>query len=184
MGLLPQLRARTLTLIRTPVPRASARFVVEGLTQNYGHLYGRTMRTTMKQGRTVRTITLVTILLLIVQASLLKGEEKVWASYYPLARGNSWAYVITGETGRITNNVVWRVLLISANSAKMIIENLSERFQIKAGKRLRILCDNAVTPTPSTFDRQLKICREEYRRRQPTKAESAVIEAAKNFSSA
>ena len=36
-----------------------------------------------------------------------------------------------------------------------------------SGKQLRILCGDVVTPTPSTFDTQLKICREEYRRRHP-----------------
>jgi hypothetical protein len=45
------------------------------------------------------------------------------------------------------------------------IRTLSDEELIKAGKRLRILCGDVVTATPSTFDRQLKICREEYRRR-------------------
>jgi hypothetical protein len=47
------------------------------------------------------------------------------------------------------------------------IRTLSDEELIKAGKRLRILCGDVVTPMPSTFDRQLKICREEYRRRHP-----------------
>lgn len=49
---------------------------------------------------------------------------------------------------------------------RRFIRTLSDGELIKAGKRLRILCGNVVTPMPSTFDRQLKICREEYRRRQ------------------
>jgi len=48
---------------------------------------------------------------------------------------------------------------------RKFIRTLSDEELIKAGKRLRILCSDVVTPTPSTFDRQLKICREEYRRR-------------------
>ena len=51
---------------------------------------------------------------------------------------------------------------------RKFIRTLSEEELIKAGKRLRILCGAVVTPNPSTFDRQLKICREEYRRRHPT----------------
>jgi hypothetical protein len=50
---------------------------------------------------------------------------------------------------------------------RKFIRTLSDEELIKAGKRLRILCGDVVTPTPSTFDRQLKICREEYRRRHP-----------------
>jgi hypothetical protein len=48
---------------------------------------------------------------------------------------------------------------------RKFIRTLSDEELIKAGKRLRILSGDVVTPTPSTFDRQLKICREEYRRR-------------------
>jgi len=47
------------------------------------------------------------------------------------------------------------------------IRTLSDEELVKAGKRLRILCGDVVTPNPSTFDRQLRICREEYRRRHP-----------------
>jgi hypothetical protein len=50
---------------------------------------------------------------------------------------------------------------------RKFIRTLSDEELIKAGKRLRILCGDVVTPNPSTFDRQLKICREEYRRRHP-----------------
>ena len=42
---------------------------------------------------------------------------------------------------------------------------LSDEELIKAGKRLRSLCGHVVLTTPSAFQRQLKICREEYRRR-------------------
>ena len=47
------------------------------------------------------------------------------------------------------------------------IRTLSDAELIKAGKRLRVLCGDVVTPMPSAFDRQLKICGEEYRRRHP-----------------
>jgi len=50
---------------------------------------------------------------------------------------------------------------------RKFIRTLSDEELIKAGKRLRILCGDVVTPNSSTFDRQLKICREEYRRRHP-----------------
>jgi hypothetical protein len=50
---------------------------------------------------------------------------------------------------------------------RKFIRTLSDEELKKAGKRLRILCGDVVTPNPSTFDRQLKICREEYRRRYP-----------------
>ena len=50
---------------------------------------------------------------------------------------------------------------------RKFIRTLSDAELIKAGTRLRILCGDVVTPIPSTFDRQLKICREEYRRRDP-----------------
>ena len=48
---------------------------------------------------------------------------------------------------------------------RKFIRTLSDEELMKAGKRLRILCGDVVTATPSTFDRQLKLCREEYRRR-------------------
>jgi len=50
---------------------------------------------------------------------------------------------------------------------RKFIRTLSDEELIKAGKRLRILCGDVVTPIPSGFDKQLKICREEYRRRHP-----------------
>jgi hypothetical protein len=41
---------------------------------------------------------------------------------------------------------------------------------IKEGKQMRWLSGDGtiVSPVPSAFDAQLKICREEYRRRHPT----------------
>jgi len=53
----------------------------------------------------------------------------------------------------------------SEDDDRTFIRTLSDEELIKAGKRLRILCGEVVTPAPGTFDRQLKICREEYRRR-------------------
>ena len=50
---------------------------------------------------------------------------------------------------------------------RKFIRTLSDEELIKAGKRLRILCGDVVVPIPSGFDKQLKICREEYRRRNP-----------------
>jgi len=55
----------------------------------------------------------------------------------------------------------------SEDDYRKFIQTLSDEELIKAGKRLRVLCGDVVTPTPSAFDRQLKICREEYRRRHP-----------------
>jgi hypothetical protein len=55
----------------------------------------------------------------------------------------------------------------SEDEYRKFIRTLSDEELIKAGKRLLILCSDVVTPTPSTFDRQLEICREEYRRRHP-----------------
>jgi len=55
---------------------------------------------------------------------------------------------------------------IREDDYRKFIRTPSDQELIKAGKRLRILCGDVVTPTPSTFDRQLEICREEYRRRQ------------------
>ncbi len=53
----------------------------------------------------------------------------------------------------------------SEDEHRKFIRTLSDQELIKAGKRLRILCGNVVLTT--TFDRQLKLCREEYRRRHP-----------------
>jgi hypothetical protein len=53
----------------------------------------------------------------------------------------------------------------SEEDYRKLIRTLSDEELVKAGKRLRILCGDIVTPNPSAFDRQLKICREEYRRR-------------------
>jgi hypothetical protein len=50
---------------------------------------------------------------------------------------------------------------------RKFIRTLSDEELIKAGKRLHILCGDVVTPNPSAFDKQLKICHEEYRRRHP-----------------
>jgi hypothetical protein len=55
----------------------------------------------------------------------------------------------------------------SEDDYRKFIRTLSDEELIKAGKRLRMLCGDVVTPNPSTFDRQLKICREEYKRRHP-----------------
>jgi len=48
---------------------------------------------------------------------------------------------------------------------RRFVRALPDEELIKSGKRLRALCGDVVTTMPSTFDRQLKICREEYRRR-------------------
>jgi len=45
------------------------------------------------------------------------------------------------------------------------VRALSNEELIKAGRRLRMLCGDVVTATPSAFDRQLNICREQSRRR-------------------
>ncbi len=55
----------------------------------------------------------------------------------------------------------------SEEDYRKFIRTLSDEELIRAGKRLRILCGDMVTPMPSTFDRHLEICREEYRRRHP-----------------
>jgi len=39
---------------------------------------------------------------------------------------------------------------------RKFIRTLSDEELVKAGKRLGMLCGDVVTPTPSTFDRQLK----------------------------
>jgi hypothetical protein len=55
----------------------------------------------------------------------------------------------------------------SEDEYRKFIQTLSNEELIKAGKRLRSLCGDVVLTTPSAFQRQLKICREEYRRRHP-----------------
>jgi hypothetical protein len=55
----------------------------------------------------------------------------------------------------------------SEHDYRKFIRTLSDEELVKAGKRLSILCGDVFTPTLSTFDRQLKICREEYRRGHP-----------------
>ena len=55
----------------------------------------------------------------------------------------------------------------SEDEYRKFIQTLSDEELIKAGKRLRSLCGDVVLTTPSAFQRQLKICREEYRRRHP-----------------
>ena len=50
---------------------------------------------------------------------------------------------------------------------RRFVRTLSDEELIKAGRRLRTLCGDVVLITPSAFQRQLKICREEYRRRHP-----------------
>jgi hypothetical protein len=46
---------------------------------------------------------------------------------------------------------------------RKFIRTLSDEELIKAGKRLRILCGDVVTSTLSAFDKQLKICRKEWK---------------------
>ena len=53
----------------------------------------------------------------------------------------------------------------SEDEYRKFIRTLSDQELIKAGKQLRMLCGDVVRATRTTFDRQLKICREEYRRR-------------------
>jgi hypothetical protein len=55
----------------------------------------------------------------------------------------------------------------SEDDYRRFIRTLSDEELIKAGKRLRVLCGDVVNTIPCAFDRQLKICREEYRRRHP-----------------
>ena len=50
---------------------------------------------------------------------------------------------------------------------RRFVQTLSDEELVKAGKRLRSLCGDVVLTTLSAFQRQLKICREEYRRRHP-----------------
>jgi len=47
------------------------------------------------------------------------------------------------------------------------VQTLSDDALIEEGKQLRVLCGNVATPIVSVFDQQLRICREEYRRRHP-----------------
>jgi len=51
----------------------------------------------------------------------------------------------------------------------VILSELSDEALIREGKQMRRLSgDGKIVPTmPSAFDEQLKICREEYRRRHP-----------------
>jgi hypothetical protein len=50
-----------------------------------------------------------------------------------------------------------------------LVRTLSDKALIKEGKQMRWLSGDGkiVSPFPSVFDEQLKICREEYRRRHP-----------------
>jgi hypothetical protein len=52
----------------------------------------------------------------------------------------------------------------SEDDYRKFVRTLSDEELIKAGKRLRTLCGNVALTTPSAFQKQLKICREEYRR--------------------
>jgi len=49
------------------------------------------------------------------------------------------------------------------------VQAMSDEELIKEGKKMRWLSGDGkiVSTTPSAFDAQLKICREEYRRRHP-----------------
>jgi len=57
-----------------------------------------------------------------------------------------------------------------AQKYREFVRTLSDDALIKEGKKLRWLSGDGkiVSTTPSAFDAQLKICREEYRRRHPT----------------
>jgi len=46
------------------------------------------------------------------------------------------------------------------------VRTLTDEALTEEGKQLRVLCGNVATPIVSAFDQQLKICREEYRRRR------------------
>jgi hypothetical protein len=59
------------------------------------------------------------------------------------------------------------LLEFGEDSYRRFVRTLSDAELIKAGKRLRSLSGDVVLVTPSAFQRQLKICREEYRRRHP-----------------
>jgi hypothetical protein len=56
-----------------------------------------------------------------------------------------------------------------AQKYREFVRPLSDEALIREGKQLRRLSGDGkiVSTTPSTFDEQLKICREEYRRRHP-----------------
>ena len=55
------------------------------------------------------------------------------------------------------------------NGYRIFVRTLSDEELVKAGKRSRFLSGNGkiVTTMPCAFYEQLKICREEYRRRHP-----------------
>jgi hypothetical protein len=55
----------------------------------------------------------------------------------------------------------------NADDYRKSIRTLSDDELIEAGKRLRVLRGDVVTPMPSAFDQKLKTCREEYRRKHP-----------------
>jgi len=57
-----------------------------------------------------------------------------------------------------------------AQKYREFVRTLSDDALIKEGKKLRWLSGDGkiVSTTPSAFDAQLKVCREEYRRRHPT----------------
>jgi hypothetical protein len=56
-----------------------------------------------------------------------------------------------------------------AQKYREFVRTLSDETLIKEGKQMRWLSGDGkiVSTTPSAFDEQLKICREEYRRRHP-----------------
>ena len=56
-----------------------------------------------------------------------------------------------------------------AQKYREFVRTLSDEALIKEGKQMRWLSGDGkiVTTTPSAFAKQLKICREEYRRRHP-----------------
>jgi hypothetical protein len=49
------------------------------------------------------------------------------------------------------------------------LQSKSDEELVRLGKQLRQLSGDGrvVSPTPSTFDQQLRVCREEWRRRHP-----------------
>jgi len=53
------------------------------------------------------------------------------------------------------------------------VQTLADEKLIAEGKKLRRLVGNVVSFIPSVFDQQLKICREEYRRRHLNVPKSA-----------
>jgi hypothetical protein len=56
-----------------------------------------------------------------------------------------------------------------AQKYREFVQTLSDEALIREGKQMRWLSGDGkiVTTTPSAFQEQLKICREEYRRRHP-----------------